>query len=185
MALFSISEILNAMFNGTTNAVSVTAGGNLAVVALEKTRPNDTTPYAIYDLINESASAGTSWALAAARSGGPGTGVVTGFLLQTSHAANVAQCEIDVFNADTAALINDNAEGTHLYANSGKLLQTITLPLLAKRTTNSDMAEAYADCAVVFSAAVAPNLYLRLRTLTAFTPTAQSTYKITAFVAQD
>lgn len=160
-------------------------GGHTQPIRVEKTRPADATPYAVNDIINESASAGTPWTVAAARSGGPGSGIVLGFLLQTDQAACVAQCEIDVYDAAPAVAVNDNAEATHLYADSGKLLQTVLLPALAKKTAASDMAEAYAPCAVAFDAVDATNIYLRLRTLTIFTPASGQKLKITTFCSQD
>lgn len=160
-------------------------GGAILTVRVEKTRDSSTTAYAINDIINESASAGTDWTFAVARSGGPGTGVIVGLMLQTDNAANVAQCEIDVYDTPPAASINDNAEATHLYTDSGKLLQTVLLPALAKKTSGSNQAEAYAPCAVPFKAVDLLNLTFRLRTLTVFTPVGSAKYKITAFVAPD
>ena len=159
-------------------------GGYVTVVRLEKTRPADTTAYAANDAICDSAGAGTVWTFPVARSGGPGSGVVTGVQAQTDDSATTAQLELDLYD-DSITAINDNAEATRLYANKSKFLRTVLLPALAKKTTNSDMAEAYADVAIPFDAVDGTNLIGILRTLTAFTPVSGAKYTVTIFCALD
>lgn len=160
-------------------------GGHIKTVRVEKTRPADSAPYVINDVVNESTSAGTPFAMPLARAGGPGTGVLVGLLLETDDITNLIAFEVDIYEAAPATAINDNFEGTRLYVDSDKYLDTVVLPTLVKKTTNSTQADAKAFVSIPFAAADLLNIYLRLRTTVAFTPGSGKKYKLVASAAQD
>ena len=60
----------------------------------------------------------------------------------------------------------------------------MVLPALVKNTSNSTLAEAYADCAIPFVAKDRVNLTGMLRTA-AFTPVSGAKYTVTVFAALD
>lgn len=168
---------------GENNIGSV--GGHTFTGRIEKTRPNDTAAYVAGDVINESASAGTPFTLALARTSGPGSGVITNIGLATDDVANLVAFEVDVYEAAPTTALNDNAEGTHLYVDSDKWVDAVLLPVLVKKTTNSLQAEARSPCLVPFKASNGLNLYFRLRVVTGFTPVALKKYKLIVSYAQD
>lgn len=142
-------------------------GGHPFLVSTEKTRPEDTTGYAANDAVSESASAGTVWTATniARVSGGGGT--ITKAEVATDDSAVVVRYEIDLYNTSITA-INDNAEATRLYANQASFIGTITFPAAAKKTANSNQAEAVNDTVrMPFVTSGSRNLFYIVRMLDA------------------
>lgn len=163
-------------------------GGKTIVVAVEKTRPADTTAYAADDAINESASAGTLWSFVVGRIA-TGTGVIVAALLQTDQAANVSAYELDLYT-DTITVVNDNAEATRLYANAAKWLGTISFAAAAKQTANSNLAEGVgtfggAVPSLPFKCVGSSTIYGVLRTVTGFTPASAQKFTVTLAALAD
>lgn len=159
-------------------------GGHLSAVYVTVTRPSDTNAYAANDCVADSASAGTLASVALGRTA-TGNGLIVGLTLQNSNVAATHRMEVDIYNASITA-INDNAEATRLAANKLKFIGTITLPGLAKKTTNSDQTEA-SDFTIrlPFQCAGDSKIYFVPRTLDAHTPASGTTYTFGFHVAQN
>jgi hypothetical protein len=152
--------------------------GGVTVVRVEKTRPNESNPYAANDAINESASVGTNWTFAIGRANADAGQLVAAFFA-TDQAANTVRFELDLYDTNPTA-INDNAEATRLYANQGTYLGTITSGNLVKKTASSTQAEALVGLNIPFKClAASASLFGILRTLDAFTPAANQKVQVT------
>lgn len=162
----------------------VRATGYLPAVYVTVTRPNDTNAYAANDAIADSASAATLASAALGRTA-TGTGLIVGLTLQCSDPAAVHRVEVDLYNASITA-INDNAEATRLTANKLKYIGTITLAALAKKTTNSDQAEASDfTIRIPYQCAGSSLIYFVPRILDPDTPIASTAYTFGFHTAQN
>jgi hypothetical protein len=161
-------------------------GGHTAPITASKTRPNDTSAYAANDGIAEATSGATVWTFTGAARISGGSGIIVGAQVKCTNAANVARIEVDLYDSAPAAAINDNAEAVQLVADVAKFIATLTLPALAKKTTSSTFAIARDNTIrQAFKCSGSANLIGIVRTLDAFTPTAQSIYSLTLDCIQD
>lgn len=161
-------------------------GGTTVPVSTSKTRPSDTTAYAANDAINESASVGTPWTFTGCARISGGTGLIVGAQVKCTNPATVARIEIDLYQTAPTVAVNDNAEATQLVADIAVYIGTITLPALAKKTTNSTFAIARDNTIrQAFKTSGSANLIGIIRTLDVFTPTSASIYTITLDCLQD
>lgn len=162
----------------------VRATGYIPAVYVTVTRPADTNAYAANDAIANATSAATLASAALGRTA-TGTGLIVGLTLQNSNAAATHRVELDLYNASITAK-NDNAEATRLAADKLKFIGTITLPALAKKTTNSDQTEASDfTIRVPFQCAGSSTIYFVVRTLDAHTPASGTTYTFGFHCAQN
>jgi hypothetical protein len=175
----AITELLEAIRDAVIAGGSSSSGIPVPVT-LEKTRPGNTTPYAIGDAVGDT----TNWTFPVARADGPGSGVIVGIVLATDDTINVSLYELDFYD-EAIADIADNAEATQLYADIPKYLQTVPLPALAKKTTNSTASMATTTCAIPFDCVDGENVEVILRILTADTPVSAAKTSITLLVVQD
>ena len=150
----------------------LTVVGNLISVAVEITRPSDTSPYGIGDVISDSVSATTMQAIAdAARTTG-GSGYIVGMRASTDKKNSVQQLRIHFFNTNGATISVDNAAWQDKYADAGKRIAYYDLPAMttAADTSNSDMSRSVDMTMRIPYTCVGTSLYFVPETLTAFTP---------------
>lgn len=147
-------------------------GGNQIAVAVELTRPADTTAYAALDSISNSTSAPTVLNFADIFRAANGTGYITKAELWTDNKATTARIRAHIYNA-TVTPANDNSSFLLLYANKAIKQGHIDLPALATEDpTNSTGAYALNSTIrlAVDAASEDTDLYVSLETLDAFTP---------------
>lgn len=162
-------------------------GGNSAFLTVEKTRPNDATPYAVNDAINESASAGTVWTFTnALRKAGGGATIIYA-CLATDQVANVATYRMYFYGAAPTA-INDNAELTLLYANLATYIGYIDFPALVKDSAASTAAKFELSGALLHipeGMAAGRDIIGTLKTTAIFTPATNQKYRTSLKFAWD
>lgn len=145
-----------------------------AVKTAEFSRPANTTPYAVGDVVSNSATTTTLLSFSLARENG-GSGYITKARLMTNQAANAAEFRLHLFTVPSASLASpiavDNAPYAMAWANRTFRIGAITFPLLAT-DTGSDCAEAVAlDVQLAFDTIdTGKEIYGVLQTRTAFTP---------------
>jgi hypothetical protein len=184
VAWFQVADLNAVIGAGESHLGAV--GGHTAPITASKTRPNDTSAYAANDGIAEATSGATVWTFTGAARISGGSGIIVGAQVKCTNAANVARIEVDLYDSAPAAAINDNAEAVQLVADVAKFIATLTLPALAKKTTSSTFAIARDNTIrQAFKCSGSANLIGIVRTLDAFTPTAQSIYSLTLDCAQD
>lgn len=184
----TIGDRLKALLTGIILAAGENhvgqVGGKGDVVSVEKTRPADTTAYTANDAV-AATGAGNSWTFPVARVAA-GSGFIVGAFFATDDATWVARMELDLYNADIATPLADNAEATRLYVDQSKFLGTIAFPAAAKKTTSSTQAEAAnTDVRLGFKCAAGLNIYGVLRLLDAETPNNAGKFRINLIVTQD
>jgi hypothetical protein len=149
-------------------------GGLLIPVAVELTRPADTTAYAANDIVSDSTSAPTLLAFANLARVNGGSGYIVRAILRTNRATDTARFRLHLFNtnAGIAAPLTDNAAYETRYADRALRAGIITFDALATGGGSSDSAGVTMDALrlpVVFAAG-SRTLYGLLQTLDAFTP---------------
>jgi hypothetical protein len=150
-------------------------GGKLTFVALEFTRPNDSTPYSANDVVSNSTSATTIQAMADIARVASGTGYIVKARLSTDKKSITPRIRVHLFNATGANVAADNAQWIDKYADAAKRLGYFDLPAMTTGadTSNSDMSRTF-DLTLRIPVVAAANrsIYWVLEALDAFTPAA-------------
>lgn len=163
---------------GASGMTPVTTNTNGYSPSQSKTRPNDTTAYAAGDVVNESASAGTSWQFTSA---GPSGGriLITAVWIEidvSSAWSGLGTFRLHLYDSDPGA-INDNAAFDLASGDRAKYLGFLDIP------TPEDFGSTLwaQDDAVrkqAKLAAASTTLYGMVETRGATTPTAQAVIKV-------
>jgi hypothetical protein len=148
--------------------------GNLTLTSGGFTRPNDTTAYAVGDVVaNSTSAAGLTELPNAVRVAG-GTGYIVRASFATDQKSNPSSYRIHVYNNTTVTLSNDNAPRRELYADLSKRCCEFVLGPMATPadTTNSTLSRvADNNLRLPISAeAGSTSLWYEVETLTANTP---------------
>lgn len=154
--------------------------GQGASVSTEITRPNDTTAYAINDVVGPTGGAALLTFTNIARVNA-GTGYIVKVRLMTDQKTNTATYRLHLYSDNTPTAIADNALFTLLWANRAVRVGYIDLyGMGTEDPTGSDCAVAFSgDIRLHFkSAAASRNLYGVLETKTVFTPAASQKFFI-------
>lgn len=159
-------------------------GGNLLSVAVEFTRPADTTAYGINDVVSDSTSATTMQEIANAGRVSGGSGYIVGIRIATDKKSITPQLRIHLFNTSGATLSVDNANWQDKYADVAKRIAYYDMPAMTTGadTTNSDMSRTVDMTMRIPYICTATSLYFVLETLTAFTPASGQKFTITIFM---
>lgn len=174
---------IKARDNGDGTYSLAIMGGEVVPVQLVLTRPANTTAYIANDALANATSSPALAQFAAGRTA-TGGGYIAGVTAQHSQASATHRIEIDLYSAAITA-IADHAEATRLAANKALWLGTIALPALAKKTANSDQAEAQSLALTIpYKCGAGGLLYCVLRTLDAHTPASAAVTTITFFCDQ-
>ncbi len=144
------------------------------------TRPNDTTAYAIGDVVSNSTSSTTLMTFSGAGRLNAGSGYITKAKLVTSQAANVASFRLWLWNANNPTVAADNAAYAFTYADNSKWIGYLDFPGMATSVGSGTGAfTQMIDTRLSYiCAAASTSLFGFLETRTAFTPAAQQTFEI-------
>jgi hypothetical protein len=139
------------------------------------TRPLNATPYAVNDVVSNSASATSTMTFVDMASKEGGAGYITKVRLETNQSTCVAQFRLWLYTIETPVVAADNALFTLLYANRGSRLGYLDIPALTTEATGSNEAMAQWTTTIngpfaFVTASNDTNLYGVLETKTAFTP---------------
>lgn len=163
-----------------TNPVPV--AGNLTLTSGAFQRPNDTTAYAVGDMVANSTSAAGLVTLANITRTAGGTGYITRAAIVTDHKSNPSSYRVHIYNNATATISNDNAPFRELYADLSKKVGTFVLGPMSTPadTTNSTISRAEDNnLRVPFQCeAGSTSLFYALEILTANTPVALANYTL-------
>lgn len=178
--------------NGGLQIAGVTAGethlgevgGNLIMISTEFTRPSDTSPYSINDVVSNDTATTTMQALANAARVSGGSGYIVGIRISTDKKSIVPQFRVHFYNTNGATLSGDNANWQDKYADASKRVAYYDMPAMSTGadTTNSDMSRALDMTMRIPYVCAATSLYFVLETLTAFTPASGEKFTVTIFV---
>lgn len=163
---------------GSPTGTPIVAAGTGYSVAVSKTRPADTAAYALGDVLNESASAGTVWTFAAI---GPTAGriLITAIVLEIDVAAvpaGMGAFRLHLYDAAPTA-INDNAAFDLAAGDRTKYLGFIDIPL-PEKLGSTLWAQDDTIRKQVKLAAASTSIYGMLETRSAFPPTASALLKL-------
>lgn len=149
-------------------------GGNGANVAVEFTRPADTTAYTAGDVVSDSTSATTVQAVANFARVNAGTGYVVGARLTTDKKSITPRFRVHLYNASNPTVSADNAAMQRRYADESKYLGWFDLSAMATSTDTTNSTQSVSQdmtLRIPFSCAAATrSIYFVLETLDAFTP---------------
>lgn len=158
-------------------------GGRLTTVSVELTRPSDTTPYGVNDVVSNSASATTPMEFAnIARSTDALSGYIVKARLSTDKKSITPRIRVHLFNAANPTLAADNVNWKELYADADKRLGYFDLPAMttAADASSSDMSRTFdLNLRIAVVAAANRSLYAVLETLDAFTPASGEKFRLT------
>lgn len=159
-------------------------GGNLLSVAVEFTRPTDTSPYSIGDVVSNDTGTTTMQAIANAGRVSGGSGYIVGIRISTDKKSITPQLRVHFFNTNGATLSGDNAAWQDKYADSAKRVAFYDMPAMTTGadTSNSDMSRTVDMTMRIPYIATATILYFVLETLTAFTPANAQKFTVTVFL---
>lgn len=118
----SISSLTKAFQNaivatGLTGTGGVASVGSTVNIASNKTRPANTTAYAINGVISDSTTAGTPFVFVGAAAVNGGSGYVTKVLLQTDNKTFASATRLHLFNAPPTIAHNDGALFPNLWVD--------------------------------------------------------------------
>lgn len=149
---------------------------------LTKTRPDNTTAYTAGDVINESASVGTTWNFANVVKASNKSGIIKQVTLaHSSYEATLPVLELWLFHTDPTA-DNDNAAFTPTDAELGDLVGVVPLVTPYQGSTNAvfiSQPDLQFTCASADS-----DLYGVLVVRNAYTPLAEETFEIRLDIEQ-
>jgi len=144
------------------------------MLAVELTRPANTTAYTPGDVISDNAAASTLLHFADFFRTSGGTGYLMRASLTTNKKSITSRVRVHLFGALDPTVAADNAPYREIYADAPKRLGYFDLPAMstAVDTTNSDMSRAMNNELRHFvkASAGSRSLYVLLETLDAFTP---------------
>lgn len=176
-------NLVNLLLRGLVSPTPDAAAGTAAVVAVELTRPADTTAYAANDVVSNSTGTTTLMAFAAFARVNGGSGYIVGARLATNLKSITPRFRVHLYNAANPTVSADNAPHRSLYADLGKGLGYFDLPALstAADTANSDSSRTLDFTLRVpfLCAAGSQTLYALLETLDAFTPASGQKFTLT------
>jgi len=162
----------------------------IATAAAAKTRPSDTTAYAVGDVINESTSAGTGWVFADVVRTPGGTGTIKRvYINDSAYVATNLSAELFLFSA-VIGVDNDNATFTPTDAEMETLLAVIPVStarpgdITAGATGNSLIESAAVDIPFKCAAGVS-TLYGVLVAKNAYVPVSAEIFTIRVIIQQD
>lgn len=158
---------------------------SLISVAVEFTRPADTTAYTAGDVVSDSTSATTMQAIANAARISGGGGFIVGARLVTDKKSITPRIRAHVFNTNGATIAADNVAYKTLYADEGKKVGRIDLPAMTTPTdtTNSTISLAEDFTIRVPYVCTATSLYFVLEALDGFTPANGEKFTLTVYLA--
>jgi hypothetical protein len=147
-------------------------GGNLSNVAVEFTRPADTTAYAALDAVSDSTSATTVQALANFARVSGGSGYITGARLSTDKKSITPRFRVHLWNASTPTVAVDNAAYKRLYADEAKYLGYFDLPSMVTEdgTNGTDSVSQDMTIRIPYTTVASRSVFFTLETLDIFTP---------------
>lgn len=181
--LLSVSVGGGAAGAGDTYIGSV--GGKLTRVAVEMTRPADTTAYTVGDVVSNNATTTTPMEYANLLRVAGGSGYVVGCLISTNLKSIVPALRVHLFNAANPTVAADNAAFKELYADAAKRCSYFDMPAMttATDTSNSDMSRAVKmDLRVPVVGGATASLWVVLEALTAFTPASGQLIRVVLIV---
>lgn len=163
------------------------AGDNLVRVSVEFTRPADTTPYSIGDVVSDSASATTMQAIANAAQAAGGSGEIMGIRLSTDKKSITPRIRVHFFSTNGATLSADNAAWQDKYADISKRVAYYDMPAMTTPTdtSNSDMSRSVDMTMQIPYICAATSLYFVLEALDAFTPSNGEKFTLTVFLKRN
>lgn len=165
----------------------VLASGQISViaVAVEFTRPGDTTAYTANDVVsNSTVTSALNQVPNFARVNGGG-GYIVGARVSTDKKSITPRIRIHLFNASNPTVAADNAAWRDSYADASKRLGYFDMPAMSTGAdaTNSDMSRSLdMTLRVPFVAAAGTrSIYYLLETLDAFTPASGEKFTVTLY----
>jgi len=142
-------------------------------ITVSKTRPSDTTTYAILDTISESTSAGTVWTFANwAREAGRGATLVGAELIVSTDQSLKLDSELWLFDTAPATTLNDNVGYAPTDAEMKTLLGIVLFPAALWKPGSGNGVIPLDGLAQAFAcAAAATSIFGVLRAGNAYVPT--------------
>jgi hypothetical protein len=164
-------------------------GGNKVEVAVEITRPADTTAYAAGDSVNTSTTVPTVMTFANFARVNGGSGYITKARLVTDKKSITPRVRVHLFNAANPQLTNDNAAFIDLYADDAKKIGFFDLPAM---TTSADTTNSTESRTLDFSLRIpfvaggaTRSIFALLETLDGFTPASGEKFTLTLLADLD
>lgn len=149
-------------------------------IAVEKTRANLTDAYTAKDVVNENTSGGTVWTFSNVARVLAGSGYIVKATLFTNDTAAVVPFRLHLYHTAPAAVLQDNAPYTLLYADVAKRIGTIDFPTLAAEGSGGDSVSGQNDTVRLHfvCAAGTKDLIGVLECLTGYTPAGSTKYTL-------
>jgi hypothetical protein len=173
------------------DAISASLAGTLAVagrlvpVAVEFSRPADTSAYVANDAVANSTSAPTALTFTDIMRVDGGSGYIVHATLLTNQALNVSQFRLHLFSA-SPTMDNDNAASVLRWSERASYLGFIDFDALQSEGSGSDAAVAvWQQHIAVAAAAGSRTLYAKLETKLGFTPASGQTFRVSLTVDQN
>lgn len=167
---------LDSNGSGALMVQQTVSGYTTTVVCSEITRPNNTTPYAISDVVGDG-SVGVITNIA--RSSG-GTGYLVKFKLATDQSTCVASFKIHIYNVSPTA-IDDNAPFTQLYSNQSSYIGYVTMANFSTEGAGSTAAVTLnISDRLAYATSGSDDLFYIMETNSIFTPAANQKFLLTA-----
>jgi hypothetical protein len=118
--------------------------GGLVTVAVEMTRPANTTAYTPGDVVSDSTGGTTLFDLANLVRTNGASAYITRVALYTDKKSIVPQFRVHLFNASNPTVSVDNAAMRLLYADTGKYLGSVDIPAMTTGTDTANSTMSYA-----------------------------------------
>lgn len=177
-----VAGALSSIAAGETHLGEV--GGKVIRISDEVTRPADTAPYVVGDVINDATSGSTLQALTSVVRVSTGSGYITKLRLATDK-KDVGAVAVRVhFFRDSVTSQHDNAPFIELYASEDKYLGYVDLdPFVAGADTSNSTGAVTPPWMGAFAIDAADtSVHYILETRTAFTPASGQKFKLYAMV---
>jgi hypothetical protein len=160
---------------------------NTKTITVSKTRPADTTTYAVGDTISESSGAGTVWTFPGfAREAGKGGTLVGASLIISTDQSIKLDSELWLFDAAPTTTLNDNVAWAPTDAEMKTLLGIVFFPAaLWKAGSGNGCVDLDALSKAFQCVAAGSAIYGVLRAANAYVPTSGEEITIRLHVAQD
>lgn len=185
-----LGELTDAITaEGVLNVETTLLLGDLVPVSVEVTRPNDTTPYNIGDVVSN-ATSGSALATITniARANDVG-GYIVAARLTADLKSITPRIRVHLFKASDPTFSHDNVAAKSVYADEAKRVAVFDLPAMSTPadTTNSDMSTSYtSEIRLPFTPnSGGRNLYAMLETRDAFTPKSGGKFTLTLWADQN
>lgn len=161
-------------------------GANKMTVAGEFTRPGNSTPYAVGDVVSDNASATTPFTIENAARGLGGSGYIVGARLTCDNADFDAETRVHIFRTPEVTVAGDNSALARPYDEDSDYVGSFDFAAASSPAAGGSSGAQNNTVRLPFTCADdSSNLYAVIETLTAFTPSSGDGYRLSLVTELD